>query len=104
MVGQFPQQGFGLVQLAVVDRHGGKLQSGDLPVGGAAGGAASTFFFSVSRVTSRINKNIENAIEEIYQDVKDLLVIYQQTHMNPVHFPDEEHVLKIKRQKAYHHV
>ena len=50
----------------------------------------------------RMYGNIE--IEEIYQDVKDLLVIYQQTHMNPVHFPDEEHVLKIKRQKAYHHV
>ena len=43
-------------------------------------------------------------IEEIYQDVIDLLKIYQQTHMNPVHFPGEENVLKITRQKAYKHV
>lgn len=42
-------------------------------------------------------------IEEIYQDVQDLLKIYQQTKMNPVHFPGEERVLKITRQKAYAH-
>ncbi len=50
----------------------------------------------------RMYGNME--IEEIYQDVIDLLEIYQQTHMNSVHFPDEENVLKITRQKAYKHV
>lgn len=50
----------------------------------------------------RMYGNME--IEEIYQDVIDLLGIYQQTHMNPVHFPGEENVLKITRQKAYKHV
>ena len=50
----------------------------------------------------RMYGNME--IEEIYQDVIDLLEIYQQTHMNPVHFPGEENVLKITRQKAYKHV
>lgn len=50
----------------------------------------------------RMYGNME--IEEIYQDVIDLLEIYQQTHMNLVHFPDEENVLKITRQKAYKHV
>lgn len=50
----------------------------------------------------RMYGNME--IEEIYQDVIDLLEIHQQTHMNPVHFPGEENVLKITRQKAYKHV
>ena len=50
----------------------------------------------------RMYGNME--IEEIYQDVIDLLEIYQQTHMNPVHFPGEENVLKITRQRAYKHV
>ena len=50
----------------------------------------------------RMYGNME--IEEIYQDVIDLLEIYQQTYMNPVHFPGEENVLKITRQKAYKHV
>ena len=50
----------------------------------------------------RMYGNME--IEEIYQDVIDLLEIYQQTHMNPVHFPGEENVLKITRQNAYKHV
>lgn len=49
----------------------------------------------------RMYGNME--INEIYQDVQDLLVIYQQTQMNPVHFPGEDHVLKIKRNKAYRH-
>ena len=49
----------------------------------------------------RMYGNME--IEEIYQDVIDLLEIYQQTHMNPVHFPGEENVLKITRQKSYKH-
>ncbi|UTY40635.1 PTS sugar transporter subunit IIB [Allocoprobacillus halotolerans] len=50
----------------------------------------------------RMYGNME--IDEIYQDVQDLLVIYEDTHMNPVHFPGEDHVLKIKRHKAYKHV
>lgn len=50
----------------------------------------------------RMYGNME--IEEIYQDVIDLLEIYQQTHMNPVRFPGEDNVLKITRQKAYKHV
>ncbi len=50
----------------------------------------------------RMYGNME--IDEIYQDVQDLLVIYEDTHMNPVHFPGEDYVLKIKRHKAYKHV
>lgn len=40
-------------------------------------------------------------LKEIYQDAKDLLDIYAQTKMNPVHFPSEDNVLKITRDKAY---
>jgi len=40
-------------------------------------------------------------ILEIYQDAKDIIDIFQQTHVNPVHFPGEEHVLRIKRICAY---
>lgn len=49
----------------------------------------------------RMYGNME--IDEIYQDIQDLLVIYQKTQMNPVHFPGEDYVLKIKRKKAYRH-
>ena len=40
-------------------------------------------------------------IEEIYLDYMDIIDIYNQTNINPVHFPGEENVLKIKRSKAY---
>lgn len=40
-------------------------------------------------------------IVEIYQDVVDVIDIYKKTKMNPVHFPGEDIVLKIKRNKSY---
>lgn len=43
-------------------------------------------------------------LEEIYQDAKDLLDVYAQTNMNPVHFPGEDNVLRITRDKAYSHI
>lgn len=42
-------------------------------------------------------------IKEIYQDALDILNIFSTTHINPVHFPDEENVLRITRQCAYSH-
>lgn len=42
-------------------------------------------------------------IQEIYQDAKDIIEIYQKNHVNPVHFPNEDNVLKIQRQCAYSH-
>lgn len=49
----------------------------------------------------RMYGNME--IKEIYQDARDLIEIFQQTQQNPVHFPNEENVLKITRQCAYYH-
>lgn len=40
---------------------------------------------------------------EVYQDVLDVIDIYRKTKQNPVCFPGENNVLKIKRQKAYRH-
>lgn len=43
-------------------------------------------------------------IEEIYQDARDLVDMFQQGALNPVHFPGEENVLRITRAYAYHHL
>lgn len=42
-------------------------------------------------------------IQEIYQDAMDIIEIYHKTHLNPVHFPGEDNVLRIQRQKSYRH-
>lgn len=42
-------------------------------------------------------------ILEIYQDCKDIIDIFNQTKKNPVHFPNENNVLRITRQCAYAH-
>lgn len=42
-------------------------------------------------------------IQEIYQDAKDIIDIFYKTHQNPVHFPNEDNVLRITRQCAYAH-
>lgn len=43
-------------------------------------------------------------LEEIMLDAKDVIAIYQETKMNPVHFPGEEKLLRIKRGVAYRNV
>ena len=40
-------------------------------------------------------------LEEIMLDAIDVIEIYHQTKMNPVHFPGEENLLRIQRGKAY---
>ena len=66
--------------------------------------------FSSSYVAERMKKEIiaKNLSDQLEMEFSPfslvLLEIYQQTHMNPVHFPGEENVLKITRQKAYKHV
>lgn len=40
-------------------------------------------------------------IKEIQQDARDIIKIFNQTKLNPVHFPNEENTLKIIRNKAY---
>lgn len=42
-------------------------------------------------------------IHEIYQDAKDILVLFEKTHTNPVHFPHEDNVLRITRSCAFAH-
>lgn len=42
-------------------------------------------------------------IQEIFQDAKDIIRIFQDNHVNPVCFPGEENVLRIKRQCAFVH-
>lgn len=42
--------------------------------------------------------------DELYQDAKDVIKGYHETHMNPFHFPGEENNLKIERNKAYYHI
>ena len=42
-------------------------------------------------------------LEEIIDDAKGVIEIYHQTHMNPVHFPGEENILRVKRYKSYNH-
>ena len=39
--------------------------------------------------------------DEVYQDAKDVYEQFQQTKMNPFHFPGEENPLRIKRCEAY---
>jgi len=43
-------------------------------------------------------------LDEIIQDAKDIVDLYKRTHMNPVHFPGEENLLRIRRYQAYRHV
>lgn len=43
-------------------------------------------------------------ILEIYQDAKDIIEIFQQTHQNPVHFPGEENILRVTRLHSYRHM
>lgn len=40
-------------------------------------------------------------IKEIYKDALDIIDIFKKTRVNPVHFENEENVLKITRSKAY---
>lgn len=42
-------------------------------------------------------------INEIYQDALDIIDIFYQTQVNPVHFPGEDNVLRITRGCAYKH-
>lgn len=43
-------------------------------------------------------------LEEIMLDAKDVIAIYQETKMNPVHFPGEEKLLRIQRGVAYRNI
>ena len=43
------------------------------------------------------------AIEEVYQDAKDILEIFKSNPQNPCHFPGEDDVMRIKRSVAYAH-
>ncbi len=38
---------------------------------------------------------------EIYEDAKDVIQLYQETGMNPVHFPNEPNPLVLKRYLSY---
>ena len=40
-------------------------------------------------------------IVDVLQDAKDLLEIFKENPQNPVHFPGEDNVMVIKRDKAY---
>lgn len=40
-------------------------------------------------------------IKEIYQDAYDVIEMYNQNPINPVHFPGEDNVLRITRKCAY---
>lgn len=40
-------------------------------------------------------------IEEIYQDAQDIVAIFNETKTNPVHFPGEDNVLRIRRMGSY---
>jgi len=40
-------------------------------------------------------------VEDLYQDAKDLLEIFKENPQNPVQFPGEDNVMRIKRDKAY---
>lgn len=43
-------------------------------------------------------------IQEVYQDIKDLLAMYEKEPVCPIHFPNETNCLKIPRLKAYRNV
>lgn len=40
-------------------------------------------------------------LKEIVADAKDIIELYQQNPINPVHFPGEDNLLRIKRGVAY---
>lgn len=42
-------------------------------------------------------------IKEIYRDARDIIDLFQQGEKNPVHFPKEDNILKVKRICAYYH-
>ncbi|WP_296884172.1 MULTISPECIES: PTS sugar transporter subunit IIB [unclassified Thomasclavelia] len=42
-------------------------------------------------------------LEEILTDAKDVIKLYQKNKTNPVHFPNEENLLRITRGNAYRH-
>jgi Phosphotransferase system cellobiose-specific component IIB len=43
-------------------------------------------------------------MEDIIMDCEDIIEMYHNGQQNPIHFPKEENVLKIKRDKAYRKV
>ncbi len=43
-------------------------------------------------------------VQELYYDIQDILIRFKENPINPVHFPDEENCLKVKRVKAYRNV
>ena len=47
----------------------------------------------------RIYGNMQ--LDDILYDSEDIIKIFNETHTNPVHFKDEDNVLKIKRAHAY---
>ena len=40
-------------------------------------------------------------VEDVLQDAKDILKMFKENPQNPVHFPGEDNVMVIKRDKAY---
>lgn len=40
-------------------------------------------------------------IEDVYQDAIDIISLFKENPQNPVHFPGEDNVMVIKRDKAY---
>ena len=40
-------------------------------------------------------------VEDLLQDAKDILEMFKENPQNPVHFPGEDNVMTIKRDKAY---
>lgn len=40
-------------------------------------------------------------VQELFFDIQDILKLFEREHTNPVHFPNEENCLKIRRIKAY---
>lgn len=43
-------------------------------------------------------------LNEVVSDAQDVIEMYQETHMNPIHFPGEENPLRIRRWQAYRNV
>lgn len=42
-------------------------------------------------------------LDEIMDDAKGVLELYHKTKKNPVYFPGEENILKVKRYRSYRH-
>lgn len=42
-------------------------------------------------------------VEELFVDAIDILEEFKKTHLNPFHFPGEEDIMRVKRDKAYRH-